>query len=138
MQQPLDTITLYGTCMCALCPGGFTGPRRPLPPVVLVTHDTIYEEIPDSPPHGQVNCMREECTGQQKVAPHSECVKAHSAGVGNILKHNGNSPLYHTLEPETHAANEEYSEGASDYIQPVSSKGVAEGCSGPNTVAEAT
>ena len=59
------------------CLGGPTGARRPLPPVVLVTHDPMYEEIPDSPPHNQVNCLREECTGQQKVM-----VEGHSGEVG--------------------------------------------------------
>ena len=99
------------------CLGGPTGARRPLPPVVLVTHDPMYEEIPDSPPHNQVNCLREECTGQQKVM-----VEGHSRGVGKVPAHDGNSPLYHTLEPDPHAANEELSEAASDYMQPVSSK----------------
>ena len=99
------------------CLGGATGARRPLPPVVLVTHDPMYEEIPDCPPHDQVNCLREECTGQQKVM-----VEGHSGGVGKVPTHDGNSPLYHTLEPDPHAADEDLSEAASDYVQPVSSK----------------
>ena len=99
------------------CLGGATGARRPLPPVVLVTHDPMYEEIPDCPPHDQVNCLREECTGQQKVM-----VEGHSGGVGKVPTQDGNSPLYHTLEPDPHAADEDLSEAASDYMQPVSSK----------------
>ena len=102
------------------CLGGPTGARRPLPPVVLVTHDPMYEEIPDSPPHDQVNCLREECTGQQKVM-----VEGHSGGMGKVPTHDGNSPLYHTLEPDPHAADDNFSEVVSDYMQPVSSKELA-------------
>ena len=102
------------------CLGGATGARRPLPPVVLVTHDPMYKEIPDCPPHDQVNCLREECTGQQKVM-----VEGHSGGVGKVPTHDGNSPLYHTLEPDPHAADEDLSEATSDYMQPVPSKELA-------------
>ena len=104
---------------------------RPLPPVVLVTHgqDPMYVEVADTPPFNQANCMREESTGQQKMAA--------NAKMGEIPKPTGNSPLYHTLEPVTRD-DEECFEVASDYMQPVSSNKMAETSSEPEAVTETT
>ena len=115
------------------CPGGPSGARRSLPPVVLVTQDPMYEEIPASPSYDQVNYTREESTGQQKVT-----VQDLSAGEGKILKHDVNSSVYHTLEPEPYTDDEDNSERTSDYLQPVSSKEQAGDCNGPEPVIEIT
>ena len=100
---------------------------RPLPPVVLVTNSSNpdYAEVADVPPFDQMNYMREECTGEKKMAAKSE-----TGG-------NGNSQLYHTLEPVT-LDDEECHEEPSDYMEPISSNKMAENCSEPETAPETT
>lgn len=104
---------------------------RPLPPVVLVTNGLgpEYAEVTDLPHYDQVNCMREECTGQQKMATNAE--------VGEFPKPTGNSPFYHTLEPAT-LDDDECSEVASDYMQPIASNRMAENSSEPAAATAST